>query len=129
MHGVTASGGGVLKHGVLPVVQQIVDLRLFRLAGATRPPSVPLMIVLSDRADRAERGFVLRAALATCIEVPLLFHHHGSGTYIFSLDSEEAYGSTMHVLRCSVHDREWARNDLPGVTSAHVFSRVTAAHP
>ena len=124
---VMLDGFGGLKHGVLPVLQQIVDLQLFRVAPATRPPPVPLMIVLSDRADRAEHGSVLRAALAMCIEVPRLFHHHGSGTYLFSLDSEEAYGSTMHVLRCSVRDREWARNDLPGVTSAHVVYRVAEA--
>lgn len=114
MHGgldvVMLDGFGGLRHGVQPILQQMVDLQLLRVAPISQP--VPLMIVLSDRADRAEHGSVLKATLRMCIDVPRLFH--GNPTYNLHIDSEEAYGTTMHVLRCSLYDREYARSDLPG---------------
>jgi len=119
---VMLDGFGGLKHGVLPILRQMVDLQLLRVVPAGGPP-VPLMIVLSDRADRAEHGSVLKAALAMCIEIPRIFSN--SPTYALWIDSEEAYGGTMHVLRCNVQDREFARSDLPHATG-HVVYRVVS---
>ena len=110
---VMVDGFGGIENNVLRIVRLMVELRLFRPGAGVQPgvPPVQMMVVFSDRYDRAETGSVMAAVIKALVELPKLF---SVSPYALTIRDHRAYGATMHVIECMVTDREWVHSDLDG---------------
>lgn len=89
-------GFGGIMCSAATVLQQLVQMRAFRLGGEC---PIPVMVVFSDRYERALYGSVADVTLHALIEVPKVFR---GSPYLFEIESHEAYGMTMQMLRGSI---------------------------
>ena len=122
---VMVDGFGGIENNVLRIVRLMVELRLFRPGAGVQPgvPPVQMMVVFSDRYDRAETGSVMAAVIKALVELPKLF---SMSPYALTICDHRAYGATMHVIECTVTDREWVHSDLDGFTGRVLY---TASSP
>ena len=118
---IMVDGFGGIDNNVLRIVHLMVELRLFRPGAGVQPgvPPVQMMVVFSDRYDRAETGSVMAAVIKALVELPKLF---SVCPYALTIHNHHAYGATMHVIECMVTDREWVHTDLDGFTGRVLYT-------
>lgn len=111
------------ENNVVPMLEQMLSLQLFRSNAGVLRPGTSLVGVFCDLNHRFKKNAASAVALRTMKEVQRLFND--SAFYVTIVQSY-MYGRSMHVLNCVVSSRDWLDTSLEGFVGRRYYVEVSS---